>query len=149
MKVLFFKQCPCRVQKQFLKNWVQKLGQAFYHLELISSKDKKKILYLVWVSKKEMKKINGKFRHIYKATDVLSFAPIEKEKCFGEVILCPEVITKKAQKEKLSPSIYTGYLIVHACLHLLGFDHKKENDSNAKKMYQIQDKIFQRLLSKH
>ncbi|MEK7354797.1 MAG: rRNA maturation RNase YbeY [Bdellovibrionota bacterium] len=40
-----------------------------------------------------------------------------------------------------------GYMILHGFLHLLGFDHEK-TASDAKKMFALQDELFERLRSR-
>lgn len=101
-------------------------------------------LNLVFVNSFEMQQLNKKFRFKDKPTDVLSFSftsPFKgKQQDMGDVVLCAQYIKKMKQgpvRER------TAYAILHGILHLLGFEHEK-NPKEAKKMYNIQDQIFEK-----
>lgn len=66
------------------------------------------------------KKHNQQYRKKDYAPDVLAF-PLDAR--IGQIILTPATIEKKAAEFHMSPRQYTGYLFIHACLHLKGFDH--------------------------
>jgi probable rRNA maturation factor len=68
---------------------------------------------VAFLSESEIKSINMKYRNKNKATDVLSFL-LDQEKMIGEIIICPTKV-----KSNLSQ------VLVHGCLHLLGYDHEK------------------------
>ena len=131
-----------------MKNWVTQLGRALYRRGLLSKEEQKKALYLVWVSPKEMKNLHRAFCGLAKVTDVLCFDPQEKAICFGEVVLCPQVIAPRARKARISLSAYTGHLILHASLHLLGFHHEPEDSPPARLMYRVQEELFEELWGK-
>lgn len=90
------------------------------------------ILGLEIVEKKEIKKLNKKFRKKDEPTDVLSF-PIHEVTpkvedhpiLLGDIVICPEVL--KANANKYSVSIEDEFikLIQHSTLHLLGYHHKE------------------------
>ena len=98
---------------------------------------------LAFISEKQMKQLNHRFRGKNKATDILSFSSLEKG--LGELALCPTVIKKNACMR--SPREETAYMIVHGVLHLLGFDHEKSR-LQARQMYRLQDQIFDQLRRK-
>lgn len=62
-----------------------------------------------------MRSLNMKYRNKNKVANVLSFA-LDEKKREGEIFL-------NAGEKKLP------YLFTHACLHLLGYDHKKNKDA--------------------
>jgi len=83
--------------------------------------------------------LNKKFRGIDKPTNVLSFASVddegfedelefESDVALGDVIIAYE--TMKAEAEDLGLSLYSHFchLWVHGLLHVLGYDHIKEDD---------------------
>ncbi|MEK9154805.1 MAG: rRNA maturation RNase YbeY [Patescibacteria group bacterium] len=86
-------------------------------------------IYLIGNGK--MRILNKKFRHKDKATDILSFLepknfphpengkPKLKIKPIGEVYL---------NMDKIKDQETEAYLLIHGLLHLLGYDHKREND---------------------
>jgi len=79
---------------------------------------------LAFIGKVEMKKLNKKFRKKNKPTDVLSFLLNEKE-CFGEIIICPEVVAGNAKRYGVSAQSEMLKVFVHGILHLCGYDHEK------------------------
>ncbi len=87
-----------------------------------------------------MRRLNKTFRGKDYATDVLSFDATDPES-LGELVLCPEVIQRQAKEHELSDFAEYAYMVLHGILHLLGYDHEKD-DKAAREMYRLQDKIF-------
>lgn len=116
------------------------------HLEALSVNVKglDKELGVVFVEHQDMLSLNTNFRGKHYATDVLSFA-MDGE-VLGEIVLCPDVIVKQAEDHDLHESQELAYLFLHGILHLLGFDHE-EDAQRAAEMFNIQDKVFDILLS--
>lgn len=44
----------------------------------------------------------------------------------GEVILAPAFISERCQRQSWDPENETALLVVHGCLHVLGWDHEEE-----------------------
>lgn len=82
-------------------------------------------LSIVFVSAKEIQKLNKKYRKKNKPTDVLSFEKISgfKEDLL-EVIICPQVVLKRSVNLKLAKKDLAKTL-VHGILHCLRYDHEK------------------------
>lgn len=83
---------------------------------------------LAFVSKKEMQKLNKKFRGKNKPTDVLSFNNIILES-LGEIVICPEVVKENAKKNSVSVKQEIIKVFAHGILHLLGYDHEKAKEA--------------------
>lgn len=93
-------------------------------------------LSIAFVSKKEIKKLNKKYRKKNSATDVLAFAEYEnrkqikniseKEIFLGELVLCYDDIKEYAQKKGLILRQELSQTFSHGILHLLGFHHGKK-----------------------
>lgn len=78
--------------------------------------------------------LNRRFRQVDRPTDVLSFpsgdgpagdgapAPL------GDVVISLETAFRQAVEFGHSPEREVGYLVAHGVLHLLGFDHDREED---------------------
>ncbi len=92
-----------------------------------------------FVEPEEIKILNGNYRNIPEATDVLSFPMYPDFKTLQEtskeqaVILGDIVLSLEAAKQQadtyghsLNREIY--YLTVHSMLHLLGYDHIDDED---------------------
>lgn len=88
----------------------------------------------------QMVDLNEKFRGKKGATDVLSFAG--SGPFLGDVVLCRPVLFEQAKAHELAPEEELAYLLLHGILHLLGYDHET-SESDAQKMFAIQDKIFE------
>ena len=96
--------------------------------------------------------INRDYRHIDRPTDVISFAFLDgdenKDKIFqsGEMVVLGEIYISyekaKEQAESYGHSLEREFkfLFVHGLLHLLGYDHMKEEDE--KIMFALQDEIL-------
>lgn len=111
-----------------------------------------------FVSDEEIQRLNREFRNIDKVTDVLSFpnlnkTPNEKLKKFrkladfdtnllflGDIVISKNVAKKQAREYEHSLKREVCFLALHGFLHLLGFDHIKEEDE--KIMTKLQSKIL-------
>ena len=117
------------ISQLFIQKWMRSLSKE---LSLRKIKINKKNINVVFVTEKEMKKINYQFRKMKKVTDVLSFSNLSfkqishsTQDVLGELILCAPYIQKKAKKRGVSSREETSYLLLHGFLHLLGYDHEK------------------------
>lgn len=112
--------------------WVAKLeklvNQKFHLHQSIS---------LAFVDAKEITKLNARYRHKNKSTDVLSFNLSDKhspagegdDKILGEVIICWPVLKKQAKQKRHSLTKELQLLLVHGTLHLLGYDHEQAKEA--------------------
>lgn len=103
----------------------------------------KKELTIVYLSVKEMQKINKQFRNKNKPTDILSFESHDP-RSLGELLLCFEVLKKQAQNQKHSIKCEVAYMLIHGILHLLGYDHELSL-KDEKLMFRLQDTCFEEL----
>ena len=81
----------------------------------------------------QIKDLNYKFRKKDSETNVLSF-PAEssigiQSACCGEVIICYEVLNHEAKESSKNITNHFKHLLIHSLLHLLGYEHDKENDA--------------------
>ena len=81
----------------------------------------------------QIKGLNYLFRKKDSETNVLSF-PAEsfmgiQNACCGEVIICYEVLNNEAKESSKSITNHFKHLLIHSLLHLLGYEHDKENDA--------------------
>ena len=85
---------------------------------------------------------------IDKATDVLSFPSREKDPdsgqmYLGDVIISFETAKKQAKVMGHSVSEEVQLLLVHGCLHLMGYDHSEKEEKE--KMWEIQERVLSSL----
>jgi len=99
-----------------------------------------------------MRVINYEQRQIDWTTDVLSFPSTEtftgeSDGFYGDIVV--SVPRAKAQAKEYGQSFERelAFLIIHGCLHLLGFDH--EHDDDETKMREAQRAVIKHLEEKH
>ncbi len=113
--------------------------------------NKKVSFTLLLSNNKNIQKLNKLFRKKNKPTDILSFPltkkiRVSKQTYLGDIIISynfinkPKSLNTKLFKEKLIK------LFIHGFLHLLGFDHKKNNDYI--KMLKEEEQIYKSAISK-
>jgi probable rRNA maturation factor len=99
------------------------------------------------VDEQESQQLNYTYRHKDKPTNVLSFpfeSPVEIEvPLLGDLIICKQVVETEAVQQHKSLTSHWAHMIVHGCLHLLGYDHIL--DEEAEEMENIEIDIMQQL----
>ncbi|SCB74074.1 probable rRNA maturation factor [Gilliamella bombicola] len=99
------------------------------------------------VDEQESQQLNNTYRHKDKPTNVLSFpfeSPIEIDvPLLGDLIICKQVVEAEAKQQHKSLTSHWAHMIVHGCLHLLGYDHIL--DEEAEEMENIEIDIMQQL----
>ena len=103
---------------------------------------------VVIVDKDRIHEINKTYRNIDKVTDVISFAFEDNEgitpdglRILGEIYLCMDKAKEQAVEYGHSNKREICYLVIHGLLHLLGYDHEKEEDK--KKMRTKEEEILE------
>ena len=113
--------------------------------EKIASELTNKDIELVIVDESAMKAINSAQRGIEKATDVLSFAlksvPNAANLPLGSIVINANAVKDEAKARKHSKEAEFTLLFLHGILHLLGFDHEKDNGQMREKERQIIEKF--------
>ena len=137
----------------------RKIKKVFNIAEKVLKEDFSKVcVSLNFVSDEEIQRLNKEFRNVDKVTDVLSFpnlnkTPKEKLEKFkksydfdegllflGDIVISKNVAKAQAREYEHSLTREVCFLALHGFLHLLGFDHVKEEDERV--MNKIQDKIL-------
>lgn len=83
---------------------------------------------LLFVSEQAMREINKNTRGLDKSTDVLAF-PLEntpQNQLLGSIVINKELALKNAKLYEHSLEAELSLLFIHALLHLLGYDHEKD-----------------------
>ena len=99
---------------------------------------------IIFVDKTEIQRINKEYRGIDKVTDVISFAledikdDINNDiRILGDIYICIPRMIEQAEDYGHSIKRELSFLTVHGLLHLLGYDHMKEEDE--KVMFALQE----------
>ena len=89
---------------------------------------------ITFVDKDEIHKLNREYRNVDRPTDVLSF-PIDEDfyiegvdTMLGDIVVCMDVAKEQASDLGHTLKREIMYLTGHSCLHLLGYDHMKEDE---------------------
>ena len=77
--------------------------------------------------------LNMQYREKNYATNVLSFPsglPEDFEPpLLGDLALCAAVIEREAQEQNKSATAHWAHMVIHGCLHLIGFDHLDDTET--------------------
>ncbi|OZI14399.1 rRNA maturation RNase YbeY [Sodalis-like symbiont of Philaenus spumarius] len=99
------------------------------------------------VDEAESHELNMTYRGKDRPTNVLSFpfeAPPEVElPLLGDLVICRQVVEREAQQQEKALEAHWAHMIVHGSLHLLGYDHIK--DEEALEMEALETEIMQTL----
>jgi probable rRNA maturation factor len=102
-----------------------------------------------------VRRLNAAHRGKDRATDVLSFPTFDRileaapghlpagPLPLGDVVLALETVRADAEAGAKSLADHLSHLVVHGCLHLLGYDHQKPGD--AELMEEMERRILARL----
>ena len=99
----------------------------------------------------KMQSLNKEFRQKDKETNVLSFPDLDinwrrivefsvnpEYMYLGDVAFGFEVIAKEAELKSISLQHHFKHLVVHAILHLIGYDHVKEKEAEVMEALEIE-----------
>ena len=78
---------------------------------------------LRFVGKREGQTLNALYRGKEYATNVLAFVYDAATPIEGDVVLCAPVLRHEARSQHKSLADHCAHLVVHAMLHLQGYDH--------------------------
>jgi len=119
---------------------------------------------LIVVDDDEIQAINRQFRSNDNVTDVLSFSHLvlcdidiatirkgenyaadnlfldQMETQVGEIIIAPEFVSRRCKENEWDISDELAMLVIHGALHLLGWDHKEE--SQTEKMRHLESELL-------
>ncbi len=88
-----------------------------------------------FVTPEEITQLNRTYRKQDKPTNVLAFPselPPEIQLDFpllGDVIICPEVLLAESEELHKTLDAHWSLILIHGILHLLGYDHIKDEDA--------------------
>lgn len=85
------------------------------------------------VAEAESQELNSTYRGKDKPTNVLSFpfeappeVPIE---LLGDLIICAQVVQAESLEQNKQADAHWAHMVIHGCLHLLGYDHINDDDA--------------------
>jgi probable rRNA maturation factor len=115
-----------------------RLSSLATHALVAEKVDDASELSILFVSAEHMRKLNSHFAGDDYPTDVLAFPMMddddlddEEGPLLGDVVVCPAVAQRNADRIGHSLEVELGVLVVHGTLHLLGYDHQGTKDKEA------------------
>lgn len=85
------------------------------------------------VGEVESAQLNETYRHKSGPTNVLSFPadlpPELKLPLLGDLVICAPVVLREAQEQSKTPEAHWAHMVVHGCLHLIGYDHLENSEA--------------------
>lgn len=99
------------------------------------------------VDEEESRSLNRSYRKKDKPTNVLSF-PFEplpgiELSLLGDLVICRQVVEYEAEAQGKTLMSHWAHMVIHGCLHLLGYDHTEEKE--AEKMESLEIEIMCKL----
>jgi len=100
------------------------------------------------VDEAEGRELNNTWRHKDYATNVLSFPADVPEglldiPLLGDLVICVPVVEREAVEQGKSLEAHWAHLVIHGCLHLLGYDHI--DDDEAEEMESLEQNLLAEL----
>jgi probable rRNA maturation factor len=93
------------------------------------------------------RRLNAQYRGRDRPTNVLSFpAPRglpAAPALLGDLVLCPAIVRAEARAQRKSARAHWTHLVVHGVLHLVGYDH--ERDDEARRMERREIRVLRAL----
>lgn len=87
------------------------------------------------VDESEARELNHTWRHKDYATNVLSFPADIPDglldiPLLGDLVICAPVVAREAAEQDKTLAQHWAHLVIHGCLHLLGYDHIEEAEAD-------------------
>lgn len=101
------------------------------------------VMTLRIVDEAEGRELNKQYRGKNYATNVLTFIYDDTEPLSGDVVICAPVVEREAAEQGKALLDHYTHLVIHAALHLQGYDH--ENDSDAAQMEALEVALMLKL----
>jgi probable rRNA maturation factor len=126
------------INKIYIKKIIKEILSRFNNLSEIKDVE----LSMLLTNNAQMHTLNNQFRGKDKATNVLSFPDIVLKSqhllefkpdinymYLGDIAFGYEKISEEAKEQNKSLKDHFTHLLVHSILHLIGFDHKEEEET--------------------
>jgi probable rRNA maturation factor len=86
------------------------------------------------VDEAESRSLNERYRHRDRSTNVLSFpaAPLPdgSRPILGDLVMTAPVVAREAAEQGKPARAHWAHLVMHGCLHLLGYDHQNKAEAD-------------------
>jgi len=119
----------------------QKQIQEWLDLSFPELEDRSVVIRIV--ENAESQQLNADYRHQDKPTNILSFpyqpmTEIEESNHLGDLVIALSVMMEEAQAGKKPLDHHFAHILIHGILHLLGYDHEKEDQASRMEAREIE-----------
>lgn len=151
MEIIFINNAKDRSVYRYKKDFENILERACQVLERKGDWS----LSVIYVTPEQIHEINRDYRNVDRPTDVISFAiqddmsdmlVDEDHYELGDIFINVQAIRDQASAYGHSIRREACFLFCHGLLHLMGYDHMKEEDE--KVMFALQDEILDELVQR-
>jgi len=137
-----------KIDEKFLRKVAEKV---------LEGEKKESDLSIAILGPGRIKKLNKKYRGKNKVTDVLAFpgskallkkfqvGSLQKMEGLGEIVICLREVKKNVKRYKVSFEEELTRVLIHGILHLLGYDHEKD-EKKAKEMEEKQNHYLNKII---
>lgn len=127
------------VDKKISNNLKKKIKKVI--LTVLEGKDGE--VGITFVDDSVMKRLNKRFRHLDRTTDVLSFL-LEKKPMLADIVISYPYAERNARKFKDRIEREIIRLVAHGCIHLTGADHilKRQRENFFKKEEKVLNSVL-------
>jgi probable rRNA maturation factor len=115
-------------------------------LRHVGCKDKE--LSLLFVDDEEITDINRRYLGRDYATNVISFSLLEGEfsgvnpDLLGDIVISVDTALRDAENGGIPLEDELDFLLIHGILHILGYDHEKDNAGERERMQKKEQELF-------
>ncbi|HEX6791045.1 MAG TPA: rRNA maturation RNase YbeY [Candidatus Krumholzibacteria bacterium] len=107
------------------------------------------VVNLIVTGDRDLRRLNRRYRGKDKPTDVLSFSYLDGSRraagdVAGDVFVSHQTLARDARGLGVPPAHLALRIVVHGCLHVIGYDH--ENDADAQRMERRERAVLRRVL---
>jgi probable rRNA maturation factor len=96
------------------------------------------------VDEPESRELNSTYRDRDYPTNVLSFPsdlpPELNIPLLGDLVICAPVVAREAQEQNKPLDAHWAHMVIHGCLHLIGYDHVDDDD--AEEMEELERRLL-------
>lgn len=131
MEIIIINKTKMKIEKEKIKRFIYKLSK-----ELKFKGD----LSVLFCGDLYCKKINYKFLKRRGNTDVISFT-INENNYLGDLLVNLRQVKRQSLSYKIPFKEELGRILIHGILHLLGYDHERDNGEMLKLQEELNSKF--------
>lgn len=120
LEIELIEEVATDIESHLIKDYIKKI---------VKEERNEKDISILFTNNETIRKFNSEWRGKDRATDVLSFPYNDNiSNVLGDIIISIEKIKEQAIEYNHSYEREFFYILTHGILHILGYDHEKEDD---------------------